>query len=67
MGSSVSFDRRIEEQEQYVNSKFNNVKKQMNECTYSDSQIRSKLREHYYKTDKNDNYILYSTWKTVKI
>lgn len=71
MGNSASFDKRIEEQEMYVRSNFQNVKNQLNtdikSYKYSDQQIKGKLREHFHGIRNNNNYILNNTWKNVKI
>ena len=67
MGNSASFERHINEQEQFVQSKITNVRNQLKGCGYSDNQIKGKLRQHFNGTGKSNDYIMDYQWKKVRI
>jgi hypothetical protein len=67
MGSSVSLDKHIDEQEKFVDSKMQTVKNQLRGKGYTDTQIRGKLRQQYNRYGKNNDYILDYEWSKVKL
>ena len=67
MGNSASFERHINEQERYVESKINNIRTQLRGQGYSDNQIKGKLRQQYNNTGNNNDYIMDYQWRKVKL